>query len=365
MVAGQEQAQAELRAAYQENWPTQGELIFTGACEFACQHCIYAPSFAKHNESLSVGEWGKVTREISRDLSIKTFVYGGRSVTADGLEVLTQLRLRMPDAHIGLIDNGISMLPVRERLLDVGADWVDISLDGQETEHDLQRRRRGSYRAGLEGAHWLIHNRVAPKVNILSCLTRINQHSLIPMMRDLNAQGFKNFFIIPVTIVPGVKPDSDLQLSPQELATFVEQLRVASDLLDDAWVEVNLFSAVYAQSIARLLPDVWRGFKADRDGLVWHGDTSEKSNTEFFIRYYPTSLTGTRELIVNTNGDVIVPKSMAWGRIADEHIVSNLIRCGAREIVEGFTSAKSFAFYERELITERDLLKEYLHGSSK
>ncbi len=365
MAAEPVRALDELCAAYEENWPTQGELIFAGSCEFTCQHCIYAPAFAKHNRSLPVAEWGRVIEDIRSSLGIKTFVYGGRSVTDDGLDVLTQLRAKQPDAYIGLIDNGISMLPARERLLDVAADWLDISLDGQEAEHDIQRRRPGSYRAGLQGALWLARNRVAPKVNILSCLTRINQHSLIPMIRDLNAQGFKNFFITPVTVVDGVRPSVDLQLSAEEFAHFVKQIRVALNLLDDAWVEINLFPAVYAQNLAMLMPEIWRGLRADRDGLVWRDDVAEQSGTTFFIRYYPISLTGTRELIVNTNGDVIVPKAMASGRIADVHVVGSLTKCGAREVVKGLPGAKAFEFYKREFVLEQDLLKEFLNGSSK
>ena len=45
-----------LRAAYEAHWPTQGELyIFTGACDFACEHCIYPPQFAGANRSMERG----------------------------------------------------------------------------------------------------------------------------------------------------------------------------------------------------------------------------------------------------------------------------------------------------------------------
>ena len=182
-----EEAVEELRLAYREHWPTQGELIFTGACEFTCQHCIYPPSFARANRSLSAENWDRILGDISQNLGVDTFVYGGRSLTAQGLEVMIGLRQRLPEVQIGLIDNGISMLPVQERLADVRADWIDISLDGQAGDHDLQRGRPGSYKAGLEGARWLVSNGIAPKVNILTCLTTLNRHSVIPMIQDLNA----------------------------------------------------------------------------------------------------------------------------------------------------------------------------------
>ncbi len=353
----------ELRLAYRENWPTQGELIFTGACEFTCQHCIYPPSYARENRSISVASWGRIFDEMFHDLGIRTFVYGGRSLTPQGLDVLAGLRHSFPDVQIGLIDNGISMLPVQERLGDVKASWIDISLDGQAGDHDLQRGRPGSYRAGLEGARWLVRNGLAPKVNILTCLTTFNRHSVIPMIRDLNAEGFKNFFITPVTVVKEMRSAAGLQVSAESFAEFVRELRDVLPLLDDAWVEFTLFSADYAEQVARLVPDVWTGFTTDREGLSW-SESSQDSDvylgSELHVRYYPSSLTGTRELIVNTNGDVIVPKSMAAGKVINEHVLGNVLQDGVRNIVEAIPESGKFDFYWQEFLLEQELLRRYL-----
>ena len=352
-----------LRKAYRENWPTQGELIFSGACEFTCQHCIYPPTYARANRGLSVEQWDRILENIAQNLGIGTFVYGGRSLSAEGVEVLTGLRRRFPDTQIGLIDNGISMLPLRDRLAGVKAEWIDVSLDGQEREHDLQRGRLGSFRAGLEGVQWLVRNGITPKVNILTCLTTLNQASVIPMIRELNAMGLKNFFIIPVTVAEGMGPSPELQVSAEDLARFIAELRAVMPLLDDAWVELNCFSAKYAEYIAQKAPDIWGQFSCDRDGLSWGEKSVGTANqyvNEFYVRYYPVSLTGTRELIVNTNGDVIVPKSMAAGRIADEHVLGNLLRQEAHEIVEGLPESPEFLFYEQEFLHEQNLLRRYL-----
>lgn len=350
---------AQLRAAYQYNLPTQGELIFTGACEFSCQHCIYGSDFARYNRPMPTSNWVRVLTDISDNLGVDTFVYGGRSVSDSGLDVMALLRNKYPNARIGLIDNGISMLPVRERLHDVKANWIDISFDGQESDHDKQRGRVGSYRSALDGAMWLFRNGVAPKVNILSCLTRLNRHSIVPMIHELNDQGFKNFFIVPITVVESERNMQNLQLSASEFAEFLDELRSSLDALDDAWVEVNMFSADYAQAVAQLAPDIWGGFKPERDGLVWKGRSGEQSNTDLYMWYYPISLTGTRELIVNTNGDLIVPKSMAKGRVSGEHVIGSLIHDSVKTLAEGLPWAPQFRFYTDELDSEINLLKEY------
>ena len=358
MMGHPDQASGHLQAAYRDNWPTQGELIFTGACEFTCQHCIYPPSFAKYNRPMSAENWKPLLADIHNELGINTFVYGGRSVTADGIDVLAWLRSRFPSVRIGLIDNGISMLPVRERIREVRADWLDVSLDGQEDAHDRQRRRNGSYREGLEGALWLMREGMAPKVNILSCLTRLNRHSIIPMIRDLNAEGFKNFFIIPITLVQGTHLSPELALSAVELTQFIHELRSNLGSLDDAWVEISMFSANYAQAVAMMIPDMWQEFEPERDGLVWR-DEPTHSGTDFFVWYYPTSLTGTRELIVNTKGDVIVPKSMAYGKVAQDQILGNLLHTRGCDLLEQVPDTPAFGFYRCELDNELNTLKEY------
>jgi MoaA/NifB/PqqE/SkfB family radical SAM enzyme len=349
-----------LRAAYQANLPTQGELIFTGACEFSCSHCIYSQDFARHNRTMPLTDWSSLLSGISDDLGINTFVYGGRSLTDAGLDVMTWLRSRFPNAHIGLIDNGISMLPARERLHDVRADWIDISFDGQEADHDAQRGRIGSYRGGLDSALWLVRNGVTPKVNVLSCLTRLNRHSMIPMIQELNDRGFRNFFVVPITVVDSERNMQDLRLSAAEFVAFMEELRAAVDTLDDAWVEVNMFAPEYAQAVARLMPDIWKGFKPGREGLVWYEDAAGSSHTDLFVWYYPTSLTGVRELIINTRGDVIMPKSMARGRVSSEHILGNLLREPARAMLDRLPLSPQFGFYLNEFQNEMMLLEEYI-----
>lgn len=340
--------------------PTQGELIFTGACSFQCAHCIYPPSFARNNRSLEIGEWKNVLQGLARDVGIRTFVYGGRSLNADGVEVMATLRAQMPESHIGMIDNGISMLPHLDGLRAVRADWFDVSLDGLAEDHDRQRGRTGSFSEGLRGAMRLKEEGFAPRVNILTCLTTINYRSVCDMIRQVNALGFKNFFVVPITLGDGVGPSPELRLSREQLAIFIAELRDMVRDLDDAWVELLLFSADYAADLASAQPSLWTAHQAGRDELFW--DMSEiygsgNAVSPLFIRYYPSSLTGVRELIVNTNGDVIVPKSMAYGKVPQEAVFGNLLYEAPGDLLSSFSERRGFAFYRAELRKEAALLR--------
>ena len=354
------QAAAQLRRIYRENRATQGELIFTGACSFQCQHCIYPPSFARHNKSIDGSGWDHILESMVRDCGIDTFVYGGRAVTADGARVMTKLRESWPDVRIGMIDNGISMLPHMDALAAVRADWIDVSLDGLAADHDAQRGKVGSFEDGLRGAIRLKDGAFAPRVNILTCLTTLNFRSVCAMIRQVNSLGFKNFFVTPITLGDGVGPAPELMLSRDQFAQFVAELRETVADLDDAWVELLLFSADYADYLASALPDFWRDCQTDRDSLFWDGGrpaSGADGANVLFIRYYPLSLTGVRELIVNTNGDVIVPKSMVAGKINDRSILGNLLEDSPRALLAKLPDSNTFDYYCAELRREAGLLR--------
>lgn len=338
-----------LRAIYRDHYPTHGELIFTGACEFECRHCIYPPDYARFNRNISLAEWEKVLAGFG-ELGIDTFVYGGRSVTRAGIRLLKLMREMFPEARVGLIDNGISMVPLREEVIALDLDWIDISLDGLEHDHDLQRGRKGSFVEGLQGALWLKEHDAAPKVNILACLTTINRNSIIPMIREVNALGFKNFFITPVTVVKNQRPDTGLRLPGAAFFDFIRELEEAFETLDDAWVELNIFGIEYVSFILEYYPELWRKFHAEREYLSWG---QSRNGNELLINYYPSSLTGVREFIVNTNGDVIFPKVMAKGKIPEREVGGNLLKKSASEIVKQLPDSTQFEFYFSEFLDER------------
>ena len=349
----EEDSLESLRAIYRDHYPTQGELIFTGACEFQCRHCIYPPDYARFNRNISLTEWEKIIIGF-RDVGIDTFVYGGRSVTSAGIRLLKLMRGMFPEARIGLIDNGVSMAPLREEVAALGLDWIDISLDGLEHDHDLQRGRKGSFQEGLQGALWLKEHEAAPKVNILTCLTTINRKSIIPMIKELNTLGFKNFFIAPVTIVKNHRPDTELMLSGAEFATVIRELEQALENLDDAWIELNIFDVEYVSHLLEYYPELWKGFRSERERLIWE---QTKNGNELVINYYPFSLTGVRELIVNTNGNAIFPKVMAGGKILEQGIIGSLLAKSVLELVKQLPDSAHFEFYHNEFLNEQRAIR--------
>ena len=96
---------------YLENLPTMAEMIFTGFCPHSCRHCIYPHDYARDNAALPIDTWKTIINKLYKQLAIKTYINIGRILDDNGLELLSYLRRRFEDIEVGLIDDGISILP--------------------------------------------------------------------------------------------------------------------------------------------------------------------------------------------------------------------------------------------------------------
>ena len=350
---GDSDAVAILAEIYRQNRPRMIEMIFTGACAFTCRHCIYPVDYAKHNRTADTEALNCALATLGVDWGVDRYFYAGRSVTDAGVDLLTALRKSVPEARIGLVDNGISIRPYRDRIVEAGLDWIDISLDGVREDHDRQRGRAGSFDDALEGLKRIVCERWAPRVSVLSCLTALNAGSLPEMIAQLHCLGVRNFFVSPVVVVPGLRPEPDLALSSERLRTFVQELPDLIARLEDAYVEVVLYRAEHFAAAAGGTEEALDRFEPARDHLV---RTEVAGDSEFRIRYFPTSLAGVLDLTVNANGDVITPMSMAHGSIPAEYVLGNVLCEDAVAIWERIAGPQGQRVYESELLFERERL---------
>lgn len=352
----------DLAGVYAECPPVQGEIIFTGACAYSCQHCIYPPDFAAANRSLEPEVWARLFKSMYQELGIQTFVYGGRSVSTPGIETLKALRRSVPNAFIGMIDNAVSFMPFRNEVVDLHLDWIDISVDGDQRAHDLQRGKSGAYQETMVGLEWLVQNRAAPKINVLTCLTSLNIESVLPMIKSLSNRGLPNYFITPVAFLEGVRPDASLRVGGGMLCKFLDHVVAALPFLDDVWIELVFSEAGHLSSILEAHPEWLKLLVSDRDTLLFDlsvdGATAGTRN-QLLLRYSPLSMTGTREFIVNTNGDVVVPKSIGYGKIPESLVVGNLTLQSPAAVYQSLVAGKGFEFYTDEFSKESELLRPF------
>ena len=346
-------ALAILADIYRHHRPRMVGMIFTGACAFACRHCIYPVDYAKHNQTGDTAALSRALTTLGADWGVDKYFYAGRAVTDTGASLLVGLRQSMPEARIGLVDNGISIRPHRGRIVEADLDWIDISLDGTREDHDRQRGRAGSFDEAVEGLELIVRERWAPRVSVLSCLTGLNARSLPMMIVQMNRLGVKNFIISPVIIVPGLRPDPALALSSESLRVFVEELPHLVEQLEDAYVEVVLHRAEHLAAVVAGTDEALERFESAENHLVRMNAVGE---TELCIRYFPTSLAGVLEWVVNADGGVLAPLSMAHGSIPPDRVFGNVLVEDAGTMWERIAGPHGRQQYGSELFHEREHL---------
>jgi hypothetical protein len=349
-----DQAREMLRSAYIGNRPRQAEIVFTGECVFRCAHCIYTHDYDRHNRELAVDEWLRILVAVERELGITTFTHCGRSVTAAGVELLVGLRRRFPQARIGIVDNGISLVPHLSALAQARLDWIDISLDGLARDHDRQRAQHGSFDAALRGIELVRRHDLALRTSILTCASRLNHSGIAEMIRSLNGTGIQNFVVTPVAFEPGARPAVGLRLNRDQLRRLVEELDDVSADLDDAYIEIGFFEADDWQAIANDGPIPAAAFREAGDHLA--AETSIGTTTRV-ARYFPGSINGVREFTLNTDGRLIVPKAMAWGRIPITKVAGDLTTTSPAAVWRQLPESPALQFYFDELEKERTHLQ--------
>ena len=82
-----------------------------------------------------------------------------------------------------------------------------------------------------------------------------------------------------------------------------------------------------------------------------------KENNELHINYYPLSLNGVREFIINSDGNVIFPQVVRRAQLSDRDIIGNMLLYGADKIRYILYNHK-LEFFETALHMERTCLRE-------
>jgi MoaA/NifB/PqqE/SkfB family radical SAM enzyme len=339
---------------YQENPPFIAEIIMNSYCPNRCRHCIYPANYHLHNKNMSLDMWMDAFEIVHNDLGLKTFIFDGRALTRECTEAICFIKERFKGSRVGLLTDGISAEPFLGELIAIAPDWVDISVDGLEKDHDTQRNSKGAFRKTLRVLRGLKGSGRFEKVNILSCLTTINIGSILEMIGLLNREGFKNFFITPVNMIEGYWPDPELRPRDEAFVDFIDSLLNRAGEFTDTWLELDIYDAAYANAIRRNRPELFEELAMEGEHLElvrMYGDN------EFHICYYPNSLLGTREFILNPDGNII-PKVMTTDARPKSLTFGNILDCKAdRSMFKALTEKPGFPVYLQDLLQEKALLR--------
>ncbi len=352
-----EELKAGLQNIYRANLPEFAEIVINPECMNRCKHCIYPDDYACHNKPLSAEEWKSIIDELYSKLEFRHFIFGGRGLNTETLEIVRYIKGKYKDCKVGFIAEALGLEKFWKDINEMEIDHLDISVDGLKASHDLQRNREGLFDLTVKMIGKLmadggpVKTGRIKKLGILSALTSINRNDVLPMMKYFNSKfGVKNFFVTPVNIFAG-RPHASLKLSNSEVLKVVREVMGEFDKLEDAYVGFNCYEDNFAWFLKDEARDLHNRLAANGDYFEF-GEEGESS--EFHFSWYPLAINGCREFMVNTNGDIFTGMVEALGKIPKENIFGNVknISGNRKEFFEKFVEKPAFDFFVKQMKSE-------------
>lgn len=280
-----------------KSYPPVISVTFTRECGLVCKHCIY-PNADSADRTLS--NLARIEKIISaaQKLDIKDLIHVGRTLKPHHIPILK--KFQDSGMNINLIDNGegaslISEIKKADLFFKGG---IDVSIDGNISAHDKQRRP-GSYKRAVEASR--MFREVANYVSIVGTASAINFAEIIPGMVELESLlPFVRKFQITTASQPHFKRKR-ISLLTSEMSEIFRQFKELSEYhsLHLAIFRIDDFNPILAELKKYGLPET--RFISIRWRLG-------KSTVEFF----PQSIVTAEEFAIDANGRHILPFSLDW-----------------------------------------------------
>ncbi|MBF0214098.1 MAG: heme d1 biosynthesis radical SAM protein NirJ [Magnetococcales bacterium] len=162
-------------------------------CNLSCAHCYAASSDRAFRGELSLEACYRVLEDLKRSGVSALILSGGEPLMrADLFEIAA--RARELGFYLGLSSNGTLMdRPMAERIAAAGFDYVGVSLDGLEANHDRMRGMQGAFRRSVEGIGHCRDQGV--KAGIRFTPTRDNAGDLPGLFALMDHEGVDRFYL--------------------------------------------------------------------------------------------------------------------------------------------------------------------------
>lgn len=299
----------ELLTALSNELPTTLSWVGERTCNLQCGHCLFQVEHSSQGISHDA-DIEHIVPNIASQYGTGSFVHEGRILSNWHVPVLQRVRQVNPNMQVGLIDNG-TYLRVSE-LRDSGRrlDWLDISIDGTEAVHNIQRRNGKSYAQALLGLQQA--PKYARKVTSLFTVTKNNYHNVLESIQALfaNTDQLDEVYVIPIS---PTRPD-------------LKMIECDENELGEAWLQVQQAYELYPGKIFLRL---YRSADLDKFARVIG---VEKFHSAFFtpknvlvgtarmdmrvdgvpVSYFPLSIAINETTVIDADGYYRAPYSIGF-----------------------------------------------------
>ncbi len=290
--------------------PLEVSYFVNNLCNLRCKHCYVG--YEIQDGELSVQEWTDTFDRLI-DLGALTFGNVGKEPllspdkTLDLLRHLKQKRKENPKLRFGLVTNGTLLeRGIVDELAEISPDYMDVSLDGTQKEHDFIRGE-GNYKRTVENLRRLPKD-LAKKVFISFTLMRHNKNSFKEMVQEIGNIGLTKFLVSPYVSTPS--SNGDLKVSEEDIVKWYKQIAKGQEIdftkLDKSTIllksdydsQKTLMEGLVKYGVIDL-----RNLFIDEYGVIFNR-YPQTNASEVIINYMPFSDTLSRAIRISHDGYV-------------------------------------------------------------
>ncbi len=272
-------------------------VVFERTCNLSCRHCVYPDAKSSASLSKQAKLHDTVVNAVRQMPADSSMIHVGRIFRPEHLRTLKAARLARSDMGIGMIDNGSFGKHVP--LIRDGAfrfDWLDISVDGNEQAHNVQRQNAKAYAVAREGIR--LGREVADKVTSLMTLTSLNYSTVREVGESLLVSGeVDEYHFTPMT--PYRPVNMPIEMSPADFRVAFEQIAQLTSL-EPGKVFLRLYRIQDIIKLAEAVghQKVWNAMDqglVDLGRIIFYIDNVE-------VTYYPLSIWPQEEVVIDADG---------------------------------------------------------------
>ena len=293
-------------ATLHEEPPPILSVVAERACVLQCSHCIFQAERSSKELSL-LNSLTTAVRTIALQMGADPIVvHEGRMFRKWHLDWLTAVRIARPDAVVGMIDSG-SFVDHAKAIEQSGFqfDWLDVSIDGTEQVHNLQRRDENAFKVAIEGikssSRFL---RKSGRINSLFTLTKLNFGSIVETCKVLP----KEISEWHITTLSPVRPEiKDLSVSEEEMSQAWFQI-VSANTIRPVFVRIYV-----VEDILKLAKAVGREKFVSAFALAEVSPSAISFTIDdVSVTYYPQSVATSETFVIDADAHYRAPYSVAY-----------------------------------------------------
>nr|WP_299242490.1 heme d1 biosynthesis radical SAM protein NirJ [uncultured Halomonas sp.] len=162
-------------------------------CNLTCKHCYTTSADIDFKGELSTAEALAVLEDLKGFRVPALILSGGEPLMRPDIFELSR-RARELGIYTGLSTNGTLITEDNiDEIVDVGYDYVGISIDGLEATHDVFRQRQGAFRESMHAVALCKAHGI--KVGLRTTLTQHNYQELPQILAMLDEHDVDKFYL--------------------------------------------------------------------------------------------------------------------------------------------------------------------------